>query len=74
MYEVLHDRLIHSRVHLQVGALDSIPKQIILQLSKAAYRIVECSITLVEGKLDEMVRELNAHKLDLLVTNHLPSQ
>ncbi len=73
MYEVLQDRLIPARVHLQIGALDSIPKQIILQLTKTAYQQGPCSVTLIEGKFDEMIRELVAHRIDLLVSNYLPT-
>jgi len=72
MYEVLHDKFTSSRVHLQIGALDSIPKQILLQLSKAAYKLESCQISVIEGKLDELVRELAAHRLDLVLTNFLP--
>lgn len=73
MYEVLHDRFVPTRTHLQIGALDSIPKQIILQLSKAAYKLGPCQVSLVEGKSDEILRELTAHKIDLFVTNFIPN-
>ncbi len=73
MYEVLHDRLKPLRPSLHLGALDSIPKQIILQLVKHAFRISPCQITLSEGKSDELIRELTAHRMDLMVTNFLPN-
>lgn len=73
MLEVLHDRLLPSRTHLQIGALDSIPKQVILSLTKSAYKINQCQVSLIEGKPDELLRELVAHRIDLLVTNYLPS-
>lgn len=73
MLEVLQDRLIPSRVHLQIGALDSIPKQVILKLAKEAYKIGPCNVSLNEGKLDELIRELTSHRIDLLVTNYLPT-
>lgn len=73
MYEVLHDRLRPSKPHLHVGALDSVPKQIILQLVKQAYKLSPCQITLSEGKADELLRELAAHRMDLLLTNFLPT-
>ncbi|MCX6128893.1 MAG: LysR family transcriptional regulator, partial [Proteobacteria bacterium] len=38
MYEVLHDRLKPLKPSLHIGALDSIPKQIVLQLVKSAYK------------------------------------
>lgn len=73
MYEVLHDRLKPLKPSLHLGSLDSVPKQIILQLVKHAFRISPCQITLLEGKYDELSRELTSHRLDLLVTNFLPA-
>ncbi|MES2769889.1 MAG: LysR family transcriptional regulator [Bdellovibrionota bacterium] len=73
MYEVLHDRLKPLKPSLHLGALDSVPKQIVLQLVKHAFRISPCQITLSEGKSDELVRELVAHRMDLMVTNFLPT-
>lgn len=73
MYEVLHDRLKPLKPSLHLGALDSVPKQIILQLVKHSFRISPCQITLSEGKSDELLRELVAHRMDLMVTNFMPS-
>ena len=73
MYEVLHDRFKPLKPSLHLGALDSVPKQIVLQLVKQALRISPCQITLSEGKSDELLRELSAHRIDLMVTNFLPT-
>lgn len=73
MYEVLHDRLKPLKPSLHLGALDSVPKQIVLQLVKQAFRISPCQITLSEGKSDELLRELASHRIDLMVTNFLPT-
>lgn len=73
MVEVLHDRLRPLKPSLHLGALDSVPKQIVLQLVKAALKISPCQITLSEGKSAELLRELSAHSMDLMVTNFLPS-
>lgn len=72
MYEVLHDRLKPLKPSLHIGALDSIPKQMCLQMVKQALRISPCQITLLEGKSDELLRELTSHKIDLMFTNFLP--
>jgi LysR family transcriptional activator of nhaA len=72
MYEVLHDRLRPTKPSLHIGSLDSVPKQVILQLAKHAQKIMECQISLLEGKPDELIRELQAHRLDLIVSNFLP--
>jgi LysR family transcriptional activator of nhaA len=73
MYEVLHDRLKPLKPSLHLGALDSIPKQIVLQIVKHAFRISPCQVTLSEGKSDELLRELVAHRMDLMVTNFMPT-
>jgi LysR family transcriptional activator of nhaA len=73
MYEVLHDRMKPLKPALHLGALDSVPKQIVLQLVKHAFRISPCQVTLSEGKHDELLRELVAHRMDLMVTNFLPT-
>lgn len=72
MIEVLNDRHIPLRTHLQVGAIDSIPKKIILELTKEALKTQQCQVSLVEGKPDELLRELSAHKIDIFLTNFLP--
>jgi LysR family transcriptional regulator, transcriptional activator of nhaA len=73
MYEALHDRIKPLRPTLHIGALDSVPKQIILQLVKQAYKISACQITLSEGGPDHLLRELASHRVDLMVTNFLPT-
>ena len=73
MYEVLHDRLTPLKPTLHIGALDSIPKQIILQLVKNALRISPCQVTLSEGNSSDLLRELSTHKMDMVISNFLPS-
>lgn len=73
MFEVLHDKIVPARTHVQIGALDSIPKQVMLQLTKAAYKAGQCHLSLIEGKPDEIIRELAAHRVDLMVTNFVPT-
>lgn len=73
MYEVLHDQLKPLKPSLHLGAIDSVPKQIVLQLVQEAFKISPCQITLSEGKSDELLRELTAHRMDLMVTNFMPT-
>lgn len=73
MYEVLHDRLKPLKPSLHIGSLDSVPKQIVLQLVKYAYKISPCQITMSEGNSDQLIRELSAHRMDLVLTNFLPT-
>jgi len=72
MYEVLHDRMIPARTHLQIGSLDSVPKKLTLALTKRALKIAKCQVSLVEGKAEELMRELIAHRIDIVVSNFIP--
>lgn len=73
MLEVLKDRTPEDQPHLQIGALDSVPKSVILAIVREAHRISPCTVSILEGKGDELFRELRAHKIDLIVSNY-PSQ
>jgi LysR family transcriptional activator of nhaA len=73
MVEVLHDRLKPAKLSLCIGALDAVPKQVVLRLIKAAIQFMPCQITLIEGRPDELLRELTAHRVDLLVTHFVPT-
>jgi len=73
MQEVLQDRAAPTRTHLAVGALDSVPKTVLLALTKAAYRLENCVVSVLEGRGDELLRELSLHRIDLVLSNYLPS-
>jgi LysR family transcriptional activator of nhaA len=72
MLEVLKDRTPENQLHLQIGALDSVPKSVILRLVLAASRISPCVVSILEGKGDELLRELRAHRIDLILANYPP--
>lgn len=73
MFDVIHDKVKPSRLSLSIASLDSIPKNIILEIVKSASKISACQITLTEGKSDELLREISAFNADLLVTNFIPT-
>lgn len=73
MLEVLKDRAPDNTTHLQIGALDSVPKSVLLSLALEAYKIAPCTISILEGKGDELFRELRSHSIDLIVSNY-PAQ
>lgn len=70
MLEVLQDRTVGNQIHLQIGALDSVPKSVLLALVSGAYKVAPCTVSILEGKGDELLRELRAHRLDLIVSNY----
>ncbi len=72
LIEVLQDKTVGNQTHLQIGALDSVPKYVILSLIREAYKLGPCTISILEGKGDELLRELFSHKIDLILANYPP--
>ncbi|RPJ74787.1 MAG: LysR family transcriptional regulator, partial [Alphaproteobacteria bacterium] len=58
LLEALHDRLVPSRPHVQFGALDSVPKHVVLSIAKAALNAGRCTVSFLEGNGEELVREM----------------
>lgn len=73
MVEVLQDRMQNNRVHVQIGALDSVPKQIISKVVLQAYKQGNCAVSVLEGAGNDLLRELSAHQIDLLLSNYPPN-
>lgn len=69
MMDTIHDRPHHKQLRLQIGALDSIPKFLIRSLMSEAYKYNDCQISVMEGEGPELVADLLAHRLDLVVSN-----
>lgn len=72
MVEATLDRPTKARIHLQIGALDTIPKHISAELVTSALEFKPCTITVIEGKPSDLLRQLHEHKVDLLLMNFLP--
>lgn len=74
MVEAIQDRLpLQAKTHVQIGALDSVPKELTRRLTLAAYEAGPCVVSILEGKGDELIRELLAHRIDILLSNYPPS-
>jgi LysR family transcriptional regulator, transcriptional activator of nhaA len=74
MVEAVHDRLPETKLHhVQIGALDSVAKHFILRLTQAAYKVAPCKVSILEGRGDELLRELSASRLDLIIANYPPA-
>lgn len=70
--EVMNDQSVGSRSHVAIGALDSVPKDLILSLTLESRKFSDCFVSVLEGKGDELFRELASHRLDLIVSNYPP--
>lgn len=60
-------------VHLSLGLLDGIPKNTVAKLVQAAFEYGPVSVSILEGKSDELLQDLALHKLDLVLMNFPPS-
>ncbi len=70
--EVIYDQSYSKRSHLQVGVMESLPKRLIHKLVQSAQTDGKCTLTVLEGNGDFLLRELSAHRLDLVFTNFPP--
>ncbi len=73
MLEAVQDRLVSNRTHLQVGVLDSLSKSVAARLTQAAHQVGPCTVTILEDKGDTLMRELLAHRIDLMLCNYQPA-
>ncbi len=77
MVDALHDRKHPEKIRLQVGTLDAIPKEFLVQLAdhclkKNGTHGNSIHLSFIEGNLDFLMRSLDSHQIDLVVTNYLP--
>lgn len=72
MLDALNDRLREDRIEVQFGVLDSVPKHLALHLIQQAQSIQNCIVSIQEGRGDVLLRELKAHRIDLLLANEAP--
>lgn len=73
MQEVVRDRRRPGRTHVQIGALDSVPKHLLLEITRHALELGPCVVGIIQGSDKILLRELSNHRVDLLVTPHPPA-
>jgi len=73
LLEVVKDGALSQRVHVQFGILDSVPKHLVQSLILSAQKTGPCVVSIREGEEDYLFRELQAHRVDLVVSNFPPS-
>ena len=72
MLDALSDRHVAAKIQVQIGVADAVPKHITLQLFHSAQAKHECVVSLAEGHTHELLRELRAHRIDLVLSNDPP--
>lgn len=73
LVDVVHDRKAPDRLKIQLGALDSIPKTLTLDIVKNAVKNFKCNISIVEGDGDKLLRNLLSSKIDMMISNYPPT-
>jgi len=61
-----------TKIQVQIGAIDTVPKHMILRIFHKAQEAYDCVVSMTEGHGDELLRELRSHKIDLVVSNYPP--
>ena len=72
MLDSLGDQHVGAKLQIQIGVSDSVAKSISMKLVHAAKKLNDCVVSISEGHGDELLRELRAHRLDLILSNFPP--
>lgn len=72
MVDSLSDQHVTTKFHVQIGAMDAVAKHLILKVFHKAQASFDCVVSIAEGHGDELLRELRAHRLDLVISNYPP--
>lgn len=73
LMEVIRDETFAKRAHVQIGALDGVPKSLVQSIIHSAQKIAPCVVTILEGGGDYLFMELLAHRIDLVISNYSPT-
>ena len=73
MVDSLGDQHVATKIQVQIGAMDTVPKHLTLKVFHKAQSTFDCLVSISEGHGDELLRELRAHRLDLVITNYPPA-
>lgn len=72
MIETVYDQPTAKRAHLQLGALDTIPKHLTVRVVRHALRESNCTVSVVEGQPESLLKSLTEHRIDLVLANFQP--
>jgi LysR family transcriptional activator of nhaA len=72
MVDSLLDQHVATKLQVQIGAMDTVSKHLILRVFQQAREVFDCIVTISEGHGDELFRELRAHRVDLVLANYSP--
>ncbi len=60
----------NSKTMFRLGALDSVPKQIVWEIAQKARSYGDCFVSIVEGDQEELTNELLSRNIDCFISNY----
>lgn len=73
LLSVVDGQEVKTRTHLTIGAIDNIPKTLLFDLAHFAQKQTKCTVRVEEGSIENLMRMLSAHQIDLIVADHTVS-
>lgn len=70
LIQVIDDKVFTQKIHLSVGALDSIPKHLICDIVDFAHKKTGCFLTIIEDSIDSLLLKLQNHQIEVIISDH----
>jgi LysR family transcriptional regulator, transcriptional activator of nhaA len=70
LLQVIADKSYSNKTPFRLGALDSVPKQIVWEIAQKARSYGDCFVSIVEGSQEELTTELLSRNVDCFISNY----
>ncbi|MDO9182272.1 MAG: LysR family transcriptional regulator [Bacteriovorax sp.] len=70
LLQIVQEKSFATKTILRIGALDSVPKQIVWEITQRARSFGNCFISIIEGSQEELTNELLLHHIDCFISNY----
>lgn len=70
MLQVIADKSYSNKTPFRLGALDSVPKQIVWEIAQKARSYGDCFVSIVEGDQEELTQALLSRNIDCFISNY----
>ncbi len=70
LLQVIADKSYSNKMPFKLGALDSVPKQIVWEIAQKARGYGDCFVSIVEGDQEELTTELLSRNIDCFISNY----
>jgi LysR family transcriptional activator of nhaA len=70
LIQVIEDKTFSTNIKLSLGALDSIPKNLICDIVDLAQKKTNCFLTILEDSPENLLRKLLVHQIDVILSDH----